>query len=255
MEISRATKMKNKSNLYFFNKIVIFIILTWVHKCQNDEENCYYRILNNNIFRIYNFYRFSFEFINELIRTLENGKSVNISLDIRTHRLLAKHEYQNEKTTTGLQYNASYNRDNYKLEKGKGKNNTFQQLKENRTNHVDDYLKCYRNRYSKKSGLKKLDCYYENKVFNKFRHMCGIAQKIKNDKRCSKYFFFKRYAIVLFLLSLLPFIGLIHPMLFGLNHKYPGILGACEESHIETSSYAHKPGLDESDGIKNCSKR
>ncbi|EDL42699.1 variable surface protein Vir11, truncated, putative, partial [Plasmodium vivax] len=98
-------------------------------------------------------------------------------------------------------------------------------------------LKSYKKRYSKKRGLKKLDCYYENKLFNKFLHLYEIAQKIKNEKKRSKYFFFKKYDIVLFLLSLLPVIGLIHPILFGLSHKYPGILGACEESHIETNYY------------------
>ncbi|KMZ95092.1 hypothetical protein PVMG_05964 [Plasmodium vivax Mauritania I] len=116
---------------------------------------------------------------------------MNISLNVRAHRLLAKHEYKNEMPTRGLQYNVPYNRDNYKLEKGKGYNNTFEELKQSRSNNVDNYMKSYKNRYSKKRVLKKLDCYYENKVFNKFRHMCGIAQKIKNDKRCSKYFFFK----------------------------------------------------------------
>ncbi|VVA00162.1 Plasmodium exported protein, unknown function [Plasmodium vivax] len=173
---------------------------------------------------------------------------------MRTHRLLDKHEYQNEISSSELKNKVSYNRDYYKLEKGKGNNNTFEQLKQGRSNNVDNYLKSYKKRYSKKRGLKKLDCYYENKVFNNFRHMCDIAEKRKNDKKRSKYFFFKKYDIGVFLLSLLPFIGLMHPILFGLGHKYPGILGACIDSHIDTNN-AHKTGPGGSDEFTTCSRK
>ncbi|KMZ77135.1 hypothetical protein PVIIG_05345 [Plasmodium vivax India VII] len=179
---------------------------------------------------------------------------MNISLNMRNHRLLAKHVYQNEMPTRKLQYKASHNRDNYKLDKDIENYNTFQQLKQGKSNNVDDYLKSYKNRYSKKRGLKKLDCYYENKVFNKYLHMRDIAEKMKNDKKRSK-FFLKKYGIGLFLLSLLPVIGLIHPILFGLGHSYPGILGACEEGHIDTSTYAHKPGNGDTDEVSTCIKK
>ncbi|CAG9485372.1 unnamed protein product [Plasmodium vivax] len=221
--------MNHKTTLHFFNKIVAFIILSWTCPYKNDEH--------------------------ALSKALENGNKVNISLVMRTHRLLAKHEYQNEISSSELKNKVSYNRDYYKLEKGKGNNNTFEQLKQGRSNNVDNYLKSYKKRYSKKRGLKKLDCYYENKLFNKFLHLYDIAQKIKNEKKRSKYFFFKKYDIVLFLLSLLPVIGLIHPILFGLSHKYPGILGACEESHIETNCNAHKLGTQEYYGLMNCPKK
>ncbi|KMZ89617.1 hypothetical protein PVMG_06074 [Plasmodium vivax Mauritania I] len=200
MEISRSTNMKNKRNLHFFNKIVIFIILTWVHKCQNDE--------------------------NALIRTLENGKNVNISLDIRTHRLLAKHEYQNEMPTRELQYKASYNTDNYKLEKGKGKNNTFQQLKESRTNHVDDYLKCYRNRYSKKFGLKKLDCYYEKVLFGSFNKINKIVEHKKASKSKFISIICTKCGLPLLLLSSLPLLTFSIPDIT-VGKKHSEKVGMC----------------------------
>ncbi|KMZ77295.1 hypothetical protein PVIIG_05654 [Plasmodium vivax India VII] len=174
---------------------------------------------------------------------------------MRTHRLLAKHEFQNEVQSRGLQNKASFNSDNYKLEKGKGNNNTFQELKQSRSNHMDDYLKNYKNRYSKKRGLKKLDCYYENKVFNKIRHICDIAENTKNDKKGSKYFFLKKYNIGLFLLSLLPVIGLIYPILFGIGENYSGVLGACETSHIDSSSKAHKTGTISDVNYSDCTKK
>ncbi|KMZ95943.1 hypothetical protein PVMG_06170 [Plasmodium vivax Mauritania I] len=100
---------------------------------------------------------------------------------MRTQRLLARNVYQNEMPITKLQYNVSYNKDNYKLEKDKGTNITYVQLKQGRSNHFDEYLKSYKNRYSKKSGLKKLDCYLENKLFNKVDYIQKIAQSLQND--------------------------------------------------------------------------
>ncbi|KNA01759.1 hypothetical protein PVNG_05611 [Plasmodium vivax North Korean] len=174
---------------------------------------------------------------------------------MRTHRLLAKHEYQNEIPSRKLKNNISYNRDNYKLDNGKGNNNTFEQIKQGRSNHVDDYLKSYKKRYSKKRGLKKLDCYYENKVFNKIRHMCVIAENRKNNKKSSKYIVLKKYDIVLFLVSLLPVIGLIHPILFGISDNYLGILGACETSHIDNTTYDHKTDNVGGVNLSECSKK
>ncbi|VVA00342.1 Plasmodium exported protein, unknown function, partial [Plasmodium vivax] len=98
-----------------------------------------------------------------------------------THRLLAKHEYKNEKPTKGLQNKVSYNSDNYKLEKGKGYNETFERLKQGRSNLVDDYLKSYKNRYSKKNALGKLECYCEKLVFDKIDYINKLAKKVQND--------------------------------------------------------------------------
>ncbi|SCA81738.1 Plasmodium exported protein, unknown function, partial [Plasmodium vivax] len=187
-------------------------------------------------------------------KTLENGNNVNISLDMRTHRLLANHEYQNEMPTRGIQYKASYNRDNYKLEKGKGNNNTFQKLKQGRSNYVDDYLKSYKYRYSKKKGLSKLDCYCEKKVLDKIHGLYGIGEKLMNEKKSFKKFFFKKYGIGFIFFALIPSLGLIHPILFGVDNWWDAIikfcgttthnsdetLGGCEKRH----EYKWKPYID-----------
>ncbi|KMZ94647.1 hypothetical protein PVMG_02536 [Plasmodium vivax Mauritania I] len=145
MAIIKNTHMNHSTKLIFITKIVTFIILSWIYQCTNHE--------------------------NIPSKTIENGNKVNILLDIRAHRLLAKHEYQHEMPNRGLQNKVSYSRDNYELEKGKRNNNTFQQLKQSGTNYVDDYLKSYKKRYSKKRGLKKLDCYYEKVLFNNFNKL------------------------------------------------------------------------------------
>ncbi|KMZ88917.1 hypothetical protein PVBG_06292, partial [Plasmodium vivax Brazil I] len=76
-------------------------------------------------------------------------------------------------------------------------------------------MKGYKDRYMKKKGLSKLDCYYENKVFGKINHIRDIAEKMHNDKKRWKKFFLKKYGIVLMLFALIPAIGLIFPILFG----------------------------------------
>ncbi|KMZ96111.1 hypothetical protein PVNG_05879 [Plasmodium vivax North Korean] len=88
-------------------------------------------------------------------------------------------------------------------------------------------MKNYKNRYIKKRGLSKLDCYYENKVFDKFNQICDIGKKMKYDEKRSKKFFLKKYGIGLILFALLPAIGLIYPIIFGVSNKARGIIDYC----------------------------
>ncbi|SCA81707.1 Plasmodium exported protein, unknown function [Plasmodium vivax] len=169
---------------------------------------------------------------------------VNISLVMRTYRLLAKHEYQHEMPNRGLQNKVSYNRDNYKLEKGKENNNTFEKLKQGRSNHVDNYLKSYRNRYSKKKGFSKLDCYCEKIVLDKIHGLYGVGEKLRNKKKSFKKFFLKKYGIGLILFALIPALGLIYPIIFGIDKRWDGILDYC------TDNITHKDYT----SALNCSK-
>ncbi|KMZ88824.1 hypothetical protein PVBG_05620 [Plasmodium vivax Brazil I] len=185
MAIIKSNHMNHNTKYIFFTKIVTFLILSWIYQCTKHE--------------------------NELSSSLENGNKVNISVDIRTHRLLAKHEYQNEMPTRGLQNKVSYNKDNYKLEKGTRNNNTFQQLKQSGTNYVDDYLKSYKKRYSKKRGLKKLDCYYEKVLFGSFNKLKKHVEHKNSSKSKILSIICSKYGLPLILLSLLPLIALKIP--------------------------------------------
>ncbi|KMZ96484.1 hypothetical protein PVNG_05837 [Plasmodium vivax North Korean] len=149
---------------------------------------------------------------------------------MRTHRLLAKHEYQYQMPTRELQYKASYNRDNYKLEKGKGNSNTFEHLKQGRLNNVENYLESYKHRYSKKRGLKKLDCYCEKKVLDKIHGLYGVGEKLKNEKKSFKKFFLKKYGIGLILFALISAPSVIFSILFGVGDWWNGVLKFCNNS-------------------------
>ncbi|KMZ98961.1 hypothetical protein PVNG_05673 [Plasmodium vivax North Korean] len=179
-----------------------------------------------------------------ICKALDNGNKVNISLDIRTNRLLAKHEYQNEIPSKGFQNKVSYNRDNYIFEKGKGNINTFQQLKQGRSNHVDNYLKSYKNRYSKKKGLSKLDCYCEKKVLEKIHDLYGVGEKLRKEKKSFQKFFLKKYGIGLILFALIPALSVIFSILFGVDNWWDGILVFCSDTtHVSE------------DKITKCSER
>ncbi|KMZ82380.1 hypothetical protein PVIIG_06294 [Plasmodium vivax India VII] len=186
MTALKSAHSKHKVKFLVFIKILIFIILSCTYHYNQDE--------------------------NSLSKTLENGNKVNITLVMRTHRLLAKYLHQNEIPTSGLQNKVSYNRDNFKLEKGKRNNITYVELKQGRSNHFDEYLKSYKNRYSNKRGLKKLDCYFENKLFNNVDYIQKIGESLQNDKKSFIKKIFKIYRIRLMLLFLLPLLGLIFPM-------------------------------------------
>ncbi|SCA83678.1 Protein of unknown function, putative, partial [Plasmodium vivax] len=109
---------------------------------------------------------------------------------------------------------------------------TYPRVKGKASKNIDTYMKNYKNRYMKKKGLSKLDCYYENKIFGKFCNIRDIAKNMQYDKKRSKKFLYRKYGIGLFLFALLPAIGLIFPILFGVG-KNPGALGLCIEDHFD----------------------
>ncbi|KMZ94056.1 hypothetical protein PVMG_02282 [Plasmodium vivax Mauritania I] len=217
MTVLKSAHSKHKVKFLVFIKIVTFIFFSCIYQYNEDE--------------------------NSISVSLENGNKVNISLVMRIHRLLAKHVYQNEKPTSGLQKQASYNRDNYKLEKGKGNYNTFVKLKQSRSNNVDNYLRSYKKRYSKKKGFSKLDCYFEKKVLDKIHGLYGVGEKLLNEKKSFKFFFFKKYVFGLIFFALIPSLNLIFPVLFGFDKLGEGMIDFCTDT-------AHKNDT----GAEGCNK-
>ncbi|SCA82050.1 Protein of unknown function, putative, partial [Plasmodium vivax] len=133
---------------------------------------------------------------------------------------------------------------------------TYSRVKRKASNNIDLYMKNYKNRYMRKKGLSRLDCYYENKVFSKFNNICDIGKKMQYDEKRAKKFFLKKYGIGLIFLSLIPAFSLIYFILFGVGEN-PGIFGLCpvrsdDKSHFESGIGKHK---DSPEDIKNCFRR
>ncbi|SCA82069.1 Plasmodium exported protein, unknown function, partial [Plasmodium vivax] len=96
---------------------------------------------------------------------------------------------------------------------------TYGNLKKRRRINLYDHKKGYKNRYSKKKGLAKLDCYCEKILFDKFDYLHNIAEKRKNCRTSFMEKILNKYGYRLILFSLLPIVGLIFPALF---HKDEG---------------------------------
>ncbi|KMZ96148.1 hypothetical protein PVNG_06276 [Plasmodium vivax North Korean] len=135
-------------------------------------------------------------------------------LDTRVYRSLGHDDFKNEIGRNILKENLSYHRNNRKGKIGADSMTTYARLKGGELNKLELYRKSYKKKYLNKRGLKKLDCYCENKLFDKFDDVCKIAKMSQNNKKiftkklCSKYGFY------FLLICLIPFLGLIFPILF-----------------------------------------
>ncbi|SCA82120.1 Protein of unknown function, putative, partial [Plasmodium vivax] len=170
----------------------------------------------------------------------ENDEILNMNFT----RSLARHEHNKEFEHNSFRGKLS-DRRTYKNERNVYDNlSAYSRVHKNASNNVELYMKNYKKRYMKKRGLSKLDCYYENKVFDKFNQICDIGKKMKYDEKRSKKFFLKKYGIGLIIFALIPALGLIFPILFGIRRGMPGILGECPneatgDNHFESNG-THK---------------
>ncbi|VUZ99685.1 Plasmodium exported protein, unknown function [Plasmodium vivax] len=154
-------------------------------------------------------------------------------LNIRCSRLLAKHVLKNDSYKTQSRQKQSSNRFNKDIINEAENKSTYSQIKKSELNYLDLYRKDYKNRYSKKKGLSKLDCYYENKVFNKINNIFEISEYIKNNNKFYNKKAFNKYIIRLIIFSFIPFIGLIIPFFF--SEYNPLIKNWC----FSTCTYKH----------------
>ncbi|KMZ77116.1 hypothetical protein PVIIG_05619 [Plasmodium vivax India VII] len=199
---------------------------------------------NNNLGKNVNFKR-------SFLKSLENEQKNDKILNTNFRRLLSKYEKQRELQHRGLKEKISDDRWNKDERTVSDVLSTFSRVKRRESNNIDAYMKNYKNRYMKKKGISKLDCYCENKVFEKFCHIRDIAEKVNYDKKRSKSFFFKKYGKVLIILSLIPAVGLIYPIIFGISKELPGIISDCPDNHFDGPN-PQKHKKDGASEIKDC---
>ncbi|KMZ82400.1 hypothetical protein PVIIG_05571 [Plasmodium vivax India VII] len=118
----------------------------------------------------------------------ENHKISNTNF----FRLLARHEQHRELRDTRFREKLP-DRNLHKNKRNVSDHiPIYSEVRSKASNNFDIYMKGYKDRYMKKKGLYKLDCYYENKLFGKINHIRDIAQKMHNDKKRWKKFFLKK---------------------------------------------------------------
>ncbi|VVA00257.1 Plasmodium exported protein, unknown function [Plasmodium vivax] len=219
-------------NVYFtfFLKKISFIFFAWTCLFYND--------------------------VSSFSKSLEKTSNQDKMLNIKYSRSLAKEKLQRELEYQNLREKLSDGRRYKKEIKLSGDISMYSQVKKEKPNNLDIYMRNYKDRYMKKKGLSKLDCYYENKVFGKLCHIREVVQKMHNDKKLSKRSFFKKHGLGLFLFALIPAFGLIFPILFGIGGQNPGVLGLCTDGHFKdvNSNKVHKSTDDDND-IGKCFRK
>ncbi|VUZ99738.1 Plasmodium exported protein, unknown function [Plasmodium vivax] len=203
MRILKNAHTSHIVNRQFFTKIVTLILISW---------KCIYYHAENKIYE-----------------NLGNRSKFVISQEKKTHRLLAKYEKKKELVNVNFKYKAQNNVENYAIMNKRDNNNTHKKIKREEPNNVKVYLKCYKERYAKKNGLKKLDCYCEKKLFNSIEKVMKIAEEKNFNMKRIKRIVYKKYGLPLILLSLLPLFGLILPIMFYKNLHLDETEATCEQ--------------------------
>ncbi|KMZ76982.1 hypothetical protein PVIIG_05371 [Plasmodium vivax India VII] len=112
---------------------------------------------------------------------------------------------------SSFRYKTDSNVNNYNLLNSRNNNNTYEQIKRGKPNSVESYLNSFKYRYAKKGGLKKLDCYYEKKLFSSFVKLEKLAKQKNISKERITRIIYKKYVLGFFLLSLLPVLSFAFP--------------------------------------------
>ncbi|CAI7717587.1 Plasmodium exported protein, unknown function [Plasmodium vivax] len=172
-------------------------------------------------------------YIRVIDKSFKYEKKLHITLDIRSQRLLAKHENKYELKRTTLQYRGPEYGENYNKVNDKKYNPAYTNLRIDRSNNLEAYKKNYNRRYATKKGLEKLDCYYENKVFDNFGKLEKLAEKI-NNKKALKRIIYKKYGLKRILIFLFPLLGLIIPVYLMVNDRH--FVFNCDKSQTRMSS-------------------
>ncbi|KMZ81799.1 hypothetical protein PVIIG_04298, partial [Plasmodium vivax India VII] len=99
------------------------------------------------------------------------------------NRLLAKHEFKEDLDDLNLGENLVDCEMPPNINNEVDDTSTYANLKKRRPINLYSYKKGYKDRYSKKKGLAKLECYYEKNIFDKLDGIFLLAKNMKDDKK------------------------------------------------------------------------
>ncbi|SCA83488.1 Plasmodium exported protein, unknown function [Plasmodium vivax] len=209
MSILKSIHFIEKLRFLFFLNIFTIIILLWIY---HPEDTVF-----------------------TYGRTIENKNKRGSSLNICFKRYLAEYEGETENDKTGLYNNSPCYFEN------KGTNNfddyvsIYGNIKNRDSIKLKLYKTGYKHRHAKKKGLSKLDCYYEKKIFDKIEDIDKLVEKMQNDKKSLKKKLYNKFGIRFILFSLVPFFGLIIPLV------HYGYFVPTFECYADCSISSHKP--------------
>ncbi|CAI7719358.1 Plasmodium exported protein, unknown function [Plasmodium vivax] len=143
-----------------------------------------------------------------------------VLLNKNNNRLLSKHEIQKDFKYERLRDKLSDDVNNMNLKYRMNTISTYDHLNKKKLNDLDAYKQGYKNRYKKKKGLAKLDCYYEKKLFDQIDEIYELSRSMQNDEKNFKKKIYNifGYRLILFVIS--PILGVIFPILFSKNGPF-----------------------------------
>ncbi|KNA02209.1 hypothetical protein PVNG_05532 [Plasmodium vivax North Korean] len=133
--------------------------------------------------------------------------------DIRTLRSLAKYEHRNELK------NIAYDDENHKYKKEKKNTGTYAKLKEHNSHNFEDYKKNMNSILNRKKGLKKLNCYCENKIFNSMDKLDKLVENMNSNKGIISKILFKKFGLRIIFTFLFATSGIIFTVLNNIEVK------------------------------------
>ncbi|CAI7719059.1 Protein of unknown function, putative [Plasmodium vivax] len=165
MEFLGKYNMKDSLKLVVFLKIFTFMFLIW-----NPKNNlCFLG--------------------KDLETKFKHDRLSNTSFN----RLLTKHEYKEELDGLNLGGNLLDYEKPPNIKNEEHVISTYSYLKKRKPINLFSYKEDYKSRYSKKKGLEKLDCYCENKLFQRIDELYKLADIMKKDKSSFRKALIKKY--------------------------------------------------------------
>ncbi|KMZ88866.1 hypothetical protein PVBG_06262 [Plasmodium vivax Brazil I] len=115
--------------------------------------------------------------------------------------------------------------------------NKYGKLNQNQLNNLEIYMKNLKYGYSKKKGIKKLNCFFEKEIFNEINRLKIFSRNVENDKKKFKLSFLIKRGISIIAFSLIPSLGLIFYILFGGTKKY--LISWCTNLPVQPGAYCN----------------
>ncbi|CAG9474526.1 unnamed protein product [Plasmodium vivax] len=187
MAIIKNIFIKEIFNIVVILKISMFVLLSWIVTFFNDT--CY------------------------TSENMKSGHKLDGRYEIGVHRLLSKTELDVVLEPNYIKEDISHNYESNELENNSEDASIYRSLNRKSSNYMYSYRKNFKNTYAKKKGLKKLDCYCENKIFKNIDKIHKLSKNGNYDKKTFKNIIIKKYGYKIIFSTLFSLLGLIVPIL------------------------------------------
>ncbi|VVA00195.1 Plasmodium exported protein, unknown function [Plasmodium vivax] len=185
--------MKDNIKKNLIIKFITFIFFIWIYQKYDDE--------------------FSFN------KGLENICNSKDSIYIEAYRLLAKQDLKMGLYDKNLEDNLLKHSDNGILKFDNYGSSVYDKLQKSCSNGLKIYKKQFKHKYSRKKGLKRLDCYCEKKIFDMIDILGEQPVGTSGNNIKLKKNIVRKLGIRAILMCLVPLIGIILPILDEIKKK------------------------------------